>query len=243
MTCQWREKVPLYVDDELASDESQMFANHLSLCSECFLAVTAEMELRKAVRVSGKAFFAPPDLRASVYRSLHPDRTASRWWKWTLAPLCAALLAVIGFLLVPRNTGDPVMAALVDQHVTTLASEHPVDVVSDNFHNVRPWFQGKLPFTFSMPELKDTPFTLLGGKVVYAGRAPGAEVLYTMRQHRISIFVFQAKETDSSARPDRDLNFNVVSWTQNGLRYTMVTDANGAEAGKLVDLFRTANRS
>ena len=107
------------------------------------------------------------------------------------------------------------MAALVDQHVTALRSEHPVDVESNNFHNVRPWFQGKLPFTFNMPEVQDSSFTLIGGKVVYAGQNPGAELLYQVRQHKISIFVFQAKTTGGA--PD--------------------------EAGKLAAMFQEVNRS
>ncbi len=243
MNCQWQEKVALYVDDELALAEQQQFSAHLSACPKCLASVDAQMELKKAVRVSGRKFSAPPELHAAVYASLHPQTRVSPWWKWALAPLCALLLGVVGFLLFPRSQSDPMVASLVDQHVTTLASEHPVDVVSDNLHNVRPWYQGKLPFTFNMPEVKDSPFTLVGGKVVYAGQNPGAELLYQMRQHKISIFVFQAKATGSAPPTSRDLSFNVNSWTQGALRYYMVTDANKDEAGKLVAMFQAANRS
>src|SRR5262245_41509041 len=243
MSCQWREKVARYVDDELPAAEQQEFSAHLSGCSECLAAVSAQMELKKAVRVAGARFSAPPALRAAVYRSIHPQKGVNLWWKWALAPVCAVLLGVVGVLLFLRPHNDPMMAALVDQHVTTLASEHPVDVASDNFHNVRPWYQGKLPFTFNMPEVKDSPFTLIGGKVVYAGQNPRAELLYQMRQHKLSIFVFQAKPTGSAPAASHDLSFNVSSWTQGGLRYYMVTDANKDEAGKLAVMFQQANGS
>lgn len=243
MSCEWREKVAGYVDDEMPAAEQQEFSTHLSACPECVAAVSAQTELKKAVRLAGARFTAPPELHAAVYRSLHPQKNVSQWWKLAMAPLCAVLLGVIAFLLFPRTQSDPMMAALVDQHVTTLASEHPVDVLSDNLHNVRPWYQGKLPFTFNMPEVKDSPFTLIGGKVVYAGQNPGAELVYQMRQHKISVFVFQAKTTGNGSFTSHDLSFNVSSWTQGGLRYYLVTDANKDEAGKLATMFKEVNRS
>ena len=243
MSCQWRTKVALYMDDELSPVEQQDFSAHLSGCQECLAAVASQAELKKAVRVAGARFTAPPQLHAAVYASLHPQRNVSPWWKWAWAPLSVVALAFLAFLLFPKAQSDPMMAALVDQHVTTLASEHPVDVVSDNLHNVRPWYQGKLPFTFNMPEVKDSPFSLIGGKVVYAGQNPGAELLYQMRQHKISIFVFQAKTAGSGPATSHDLSFNVTSWSQGGLRYYLVTDANKDEAGKLTTMFQEANRS
>lgn len=243
MSCQWRDKVALYVDDELAPAEQQEFSAHLNACSECLPAVAAQAEFKKAVRLAGARFTAPPELHAAVYASLHPQKNVSPWWKWAWAPLSVVVLALLAFLLFPKAKSDSMMAALVDQHVTTVASEHPVDVVSNNLHNVRPWYAGKLPFTFNMPEVKDSPFELIGGKVVYAEQNPGAELLYQMRQHKISIFVFQAKTTGSAPATSHDLSFNVTSWAQGGLRYYLVTDANKDEAGKLATMFQEANRS
>jgi anti-sigma factor RsiW len=243
MSCEWREKVVGYVDDELPSAEQQGFSTHLSTCPDCLAAVAAQTELKKAVRLAGARFTAPPELHAAVYRSIHPEKSVSPWWKWALAPLSALLLGVVAFLLFPRAQSNPMMAALVDQHVTTLASENPVDIESNDSHNVKPWYQGKIPFTFNFPEVKDSQFSLIGGKVVYAGQNPGAELLYQMRQHKISIFVFQAKTAGSGPATSHELSFNVSSWTQGGLRYYMVTDANKDEAGKLVAMFQEVNRS
>jgi hypothetical protein len=63
-------------------------------------------------------------------------------------------------------------AELADLHVATLASATPVDVISTDRHTVKPWFQGKIPFTFNLPELANTPFTLEGGTALLSG--PGA---------------------------------------------------------------------
>jgi anti-sigma factor RsiW len=242
MSCQWLEKVALYVDDELDPAAQKEFSTHLSGCLECTAALSARLQFKKALRVAGRCFTAPPELHAAVYRSIRPDKSVSQWWKWVLAPLSVLLLGIVGFLLIPKSQGDPMLAALVDTHITALASEHPVDVISEDRHTVKPWFQGKLPFTFNLPELAGTSFTLVGGKVVYAGQNPGAELLYTAGPHKVSVFIFAARAAAEKLVSNRDRSFNVNQWTAGGLAYYVVTDASSDEAGKLVAMLREANR-
>lgn len=243
MSCEWREKVALYVDDELEPAAQQGFSAHLSACAECPSAVSGQMELKKALRVAGRRFTAPPELHAAVYRSIHPNKGVSPWWKWALAPLSVALLGIIGFLIYPKPSVDPMMAGLTDLHIIALSSPNPVDVANSDRHTVKPWFQGKLPFTFNLPEVAGSSFALTGGKVAYVGQSPGAELLYQAGQHKISIFIFQARNGGRKAGWNHDLSFNVQRWTQGGLEYYLVTDASPDEAGKLVTMFQEVNRS
>jgi anti-sigma factor RsiW len=243
MSCDWQKKIALYVDDELDARARQEFSTHLAGCRECAAAVNVQTEFKKALRVAGKRFYAPPDLHAAVYRSMKPEKTVSPWWKWALAPLCLMLLGVIGFLLYSRPGRDPLMAGLVDQHITNLATVNPVDVVSDNRHTVKPWFQGRLPFTFNLPDLPaGGQLRLAGGKVVYVEQQPGAELWYEAGPHKISVFIFQARRGAAGSGTNRDLTFNVNRWVQGGLQYYLVTDASQDEAGKLVGLLQEANR-
>jgi len=244
MSCQWRDKVGLYVDNELDPAAQQDFSAHLAACGECPAAVSEQMELKKALRVAGARFTAPPELHAAIYRSIRPARNVSPWWKWAMAPLCALLLATIVFLLLPKGrSADPMMAGVVDSHITALASPNPVDVISNNLHNVIPWYAGKLPFTFRMPPVEGTPFTLIGGKLVYVEQKPGAELLYQAGQHKISIFIFKAPDSTSKAPVwSRDVPFTASSWTAGGRQCYMVSDASRDEAGKLVTMFQEANR-
>ncbi len=72
-------------------------------------------------------------------------------------------VAVVFLVLVYRSSSvrqDQALAELADLHVATMASGTPVDVVSTDRHTVKPWFQGKIPFTFNLPEL--------GNHAVYA---------------------------------------------------------------------------
>ncbi|SRR5258708_7783328 len=245
MSCQWLEKVALFVDDELDPAAQQEFSGHLRTCPECTAAVGEQMELKKALRVAGRSFSAPPELHASVYRSMHPHKSVSLWWKWALAPLSLVLLVIIGILMYPKPKGsDPMIAELVDHHVTALASPNPVDVLTSDRHTVKPWFQGKLPFAFNLPEVAGSPYTLIGGKAVYVGQNPGAELLYQGGQHKISIFIFQARDKVAKTPAwNHDVSFTVSSWTAGGRQCYLVTDASQDEAGQLVTMFQEANRS
>lgn len=244
MSCQWRDKVALYVDNELDPAALQDFSAHLATCGECPAAVSEQMELKKALRVAGARFTAPPELHAAIYRSIHPARNVSPWWKWAMVPLCLLLLGIIGFLLYPKSPArDPMIASLVDAHLTATASANPVDVISSNQHTVGPWFQGKLPIAFRMPPVEGTSFTLIGGKVVYVGQRAGAELLYQTGQHKISIFIFQAPNQRTTAPVwNRSVPFTASSWTAGGRECYLVSDASRDEAGKLVTMFQEANR-
>lgn len=243
MSCPWQDKVAQYVDDEMDAAAEQQFSAHLHDCHECGPAVNAQMEFKKALRTAGHSFNAPPELHAQVYRMIHAPKAVSPWWKWAMAPVCVILLGIIGYQLIPKARPDPMMARLVDQHVTNLASANPVDVVSTDRHTVKPWFQGKLAFTFNLPEIAGSNFKLDGGKVVYAEQRSGAELWYEAGPHKMSVFVFQARESHEKPSTNHELSFNVTRWTQGGLEYFLVTDASQDEAGKLVQMFKDANRS
>jgi anti-sigma factor RsiW len=243
MNCEWRQKAVLFADDELGPAEQEEVSAHVSRCAECASTVTGQMELKKAVRIAGRRFTAPAQLRANVLAGIPASPRRRPVWQWVLAPAALLALAALAFLLVPQRRNDSLLAEMVDQHITTLASQNPVDVVSTDRHTVKPWFQGKLPFSFSLPDLAGSQFVLLGGKMVYVERNPGAELLYEIRKHRISIFVFQADSNEKPAvRPDHPLGFTVETWRQAGLQFSLVTDVAPDDARRLKSMFEDANK-
>jgi anti-sigma factor RsiW len=136
-----------------------------------------------------------------------------------------------------------VYSELADLHVAALASATPVDVLSTDRHTVKPWFAGKLPFTFNLPELQGSEFTLLGGRVTYLAQTPGAHLIYQVRKHEISVFIFQDRGQETEALPSgplKALSFSIENWTQNGLRYFMVGDVGPDDIRALSKLFRDA---
>jgi len=233
----------MYVDGELEPAAEQAFTGHLQSCAECSAAVLEQQELKKAVRVAAKRFTAPPELYASVRRQIHPKESAWPWLKWSAVLASMALLAVLSFAWLFRPAApSATVAQLIDQHVIMLASVNPYDVISQDPHTVKPWFQGKVPFTFNPGVPADSPFKLLGGKLVYAQRSPGAELVYQVRQHKISVFIFQARDVHGQATGP-NLAFTVNGWQQGGLQYYLVTDAAREDADQLRALLEDANRS
>ena len=108
---------------------------------------------------------------------------------------------------------------------------------------VKPWFAGKIPFTFNLPDLQGTDFTLLGGRVTYLEQMPGAHLIYRVRQHQISVFIFQQRAGQtaiSSSSPVSRLSFTMESWTKNGLRYFVVSDVGAQDIERLSKLLRAA---
>ncbi len=145
-----------------------------------------------------------------------------------------------------QSQRQQLIGELTDLHVATLASANRVDVVSSDRHTVKPWFQGKVPFTFNVPELQGTPFELLGGKMTYLDQNPGAELLFTVRKHVLSVFIFKdSPELDRALGSDdvmRRLSFNIESWTDGGLRYLIITDAARSDVDDLRARFVEAAR-
>src|SRR5450631_314556 len=164
---------------------------------------------------------------------------------WVLAA-AAAVVLVAGTLtstyLGNRSGRDQVFSEIADLHVATLASSSPVDVISTDRHTVKPWFQGRIPFAFNLPELQNSEFSLLGGRMTYLDQTPGAHLIYDLRKHHISVFIFQerALETtlDANLLPSKKRPFNVETWSQGGLRYFVIGDASSTDIDNLAILFK-----
>ena len=160
----------------------------------------------------------------------------------------AALMVFVPAALFTVRVGreqaraSQVYGEVADLHVETLASSSPVDVVSTDRHTVKPWFQGKIPFAFELPELQNSDFSLLGGRMTYLEQAPGAHLIYRIRKHEISVLIFQedslhgSLEENSSAA--RKLSFHVETWSQGGLRYFVIGDASASDIENLSRLFK-----
>jgi anti-sigma factor RsiW len=207
-----QEEIQRYADGEL--EDAAAAEQHLRDCAACANAVVAEMQLKRAVREAARMM--PPDvLRARVRRRLFGARHT---WAWAAAAAVAAF--VVGGMLAAGTVGTLTSAReLADIHATILAAANPVDVLSTDRHTVKPWFEGKLPFSFNVPELGGTPFRLIGGRVVYAHGQPVAYVMIGKGGHKLSLFVAQV------TLPTRGMRgFESVSWRANGLMYVLVGD-------------------
>lgn len=248
MADHWTAKLDTYLDGELPADEMRDLDAHLRGCPPCAADVLSRLQTKRAVHSAGLRYRPSPQFRDRVRKSIasKPRRSPIRMWLGATAAV--ALLLIVGFVTLSVRRGEmrrEVFGELADLHVATLASANPVDVISTDRHTVKPWFQGKIPFTFNLPELQGSEFTLVGGRVAYLGQSPGAELIYQLRKHQISVFIFQdrgaVRELGSSARSQKVLSFNMESWNQGGLRYFVIGDASDDDIHKLADMLKKAS--
>ena len=136
------------------------------------------------------------------------------------------------------------MSELADQHVATLASSNPVMSFPPTGTRSSPWFEGKIPFTFNLPELQGSPFVLLGGRVAYVNQSPGTELIFRVRQHQYLGLHFPGAgvwEEPLGTRPHRPpFPSKSVRWCQNGLCYFVIGDASPQDLDKLSELLKAA---
>jgi anti-sigma factor RsiW len=241
MSCDsWQQKLDAYLDAELPEAEARELDAHLRTCPSCSSQALARSELKRSVHLAGKKFAPDPEFRRRIQASIGPKASGRRWgWIVEVGALCAAVLLVIfgSIIWLRQSKRQQLIGELTDLHVATLASANRVDVVSSDRHTVKPWFQGKVPFTFNVPELQGSPFELIGGKVTYLDQNPGAELLFTVRKHVLSVFIFKDSSELGRALGSGELmhrlSFNIESWAGGGLRYLIITDAGRSDIDDL----------
>jgi anti-sigma factor RsiW len=68
---------------------------------------------------------------------------------------------------------------------------------------------------------------------------------YDVRKHHISVFVFQEQSLrarmDENSLAPKQPPFNMETWSQGGLRYSVIGDAGAADIDSLARLFKAAS--
>src|SRR5882762_8892883 len=249
MACEsWQAKLDTYLDGELPSEQMRAYDAHVRSCLSCSSAALALVQRKRSVHDAGKRFAPSAEFRQRMQRSIAGRPRRSPGFAWMLAAVAVLVFAVAGLSAIRLGREQAhtaqVYGEVADLHVATLASSSPVDVVSTDRHTVKPWFQGKIPFTFDLPELQNSEFSLLGGRITYLGQTPGAHLIYGLRKHKISVFVFHEGPLrgrwDEESPATKELSFNLETWSQGSLRYCILGDAAPADINNLAELLKRA---
>ena len=247
MSCDWQmELLAAYLDGELASDEATPLMQHLQECPHCAARIAELVNLRRRLAAAKSRFTPDPAFKSRMQQMISPQpKKRLIPLQWIAVAACLAfMVATIEWRQYSLRTET--LREVADLHISALASANPVDVVSTDRHTVKPWFQGRIPFTFNLPEFAGTGFDLVGGKMAYLQQQPGAQLIVAMNQHKISVLIL--KETSESSRlfafpgglENRD-TFNTVTWVSHGLRFVVVGDAEAGRIEQLADLMKQAN--
>ena len=254
-----REALSAYVDGELPPDRAMEIADHLTSCAECASDYAAMLATVRTVRAEMVQLRAPDVLRARVRAAVReepqqrPHRVAAtpkRTWRIPWNAVAAALVLVVassGITLVATKRGSsdaPVAEAVLASHIRSLMPEHLTDVRSNDQHNVKPWFNGRLDFSPTVPRLDEQGFPLLGGRVDYVHGRSVAVVVYGRRQHVINVFSWPASDDRVAAAELRARNgYNLEHWRDGAVDYWAVSDLNAAELRTFAELLRRAGNA
>jgi anti-sigma factor RsiW len=170
----------------------------------------------------------------------------SRAWS-SLAGAAAVILLAVGLagtlLWVGHRSEANVALAkraaleteAIDQHIATLAADSPPQVISSDRHTVKPWFQGKLPFTFNLPDNLPADTKLEGADLTYIHDQPAAQLLYSIGKHRVSVFITQrTSKTVVHGSPSDHAGFHVVGFVTRDLDAIAVSDVDPGRLSGLV---------
>ncbi len=253
---EWRDRIEAYVDAELPPADMDAFRVHAKSCAACAASALATTQSKMAVRRAASRYTAPSELRARITAlakveaqatPAKPERgwtdfrrlISASWPRWALTTAALLLVATGSFVAANRRRESKALAEFADLHVTDLASANPVEVISTDRHTVKPWFQGRIPFTFNLPELQGSPFTLVGGRVFYFHQEPGAHLIFRYQRHLISVFFLRETpqlEFPMSSFAGQTSTFSLRTWTHGGLRYVIIGDASGSTVQQLTEL-------
>ena len=236
-------------DGELTAEQLAAANEHLAQCAACTSNALFQSLLKSATARAGQRYAMPAQLQermARMVKGQNAPQQASRLgvWGFTGWVAAAVLLLVFGSIFVFERNAQQVAvvssesAALVteacDQHVATLAGDAPPQVISSDRHTVKPWFQGRIPFSFNLPENLPADTKLEGADLTYLHSQPAALLLYSIGKHRVSVFVLQrlsgALPSDVSAEHS---GFHVDGFNTRDLEVFAVSDV---DPGRLAGL-------
>jgi anti-sigma factor RsiW len=244
------DQLTAFVDGELSSSDVPGIQQHLADCHPCALRALSATQLKAATARASQRFFAPPEALARLTAQLRlqePKRTAHvyrfRTIAWTaLAASFVLVVSLIGWW--QTRQANALSAELLDQHLATLSSGASPEVISTDRHTVKPWFQGKLPFSFNLPDALPADTTLKGANLTYLNGQAAALLLFTIHKHQVSVFLTQRSGTSIATTPSGIRSgFNIHYASTHDLRIVAVSDVNPADLQLLLSALIQAQSS
>jgi anti-sigma factor RsiW len=239
-----------YVDGELDLARNLEIEGHMEGCPTCAASLRQLRDLRQSLGDRSLYHRAPPGLRqrvlAALPRATRPRLTVADFTVRSLAVAASfALLVILVWGVLRQSTSRPAEEQLaqevVSNHVRSLlVGDVPrVDKISSDRHEVKPWFNGRVPFAPIVRDLESAGYALIGGRLDYLANRKVAAIVYMYRKHPINLFTWPA---DGSAdQPPHVLSrqgYQLVSWTQSGMAYWAIADLNEEELLRFAELIR-----
>ena len=227
-----RERLTLYLDNELQGDERAAFEAHTQSCVSCASFVDKELAFLNAIRGSGPLHAAPETLKAKIAGIVNeppePSRARLRQrlrLKWSL-PIAAGLLVLLTPIVIWRvarqgnrqangvPSGFALMAA--ESHLRHMRGQLPLEMETTNPQTISEWFANKVDFNVKLPSYQESSgqekiYMLEGARLVGYQNDYAAYVSYRMGNRPISLVITSetvAKPAGGEQIQSRGLRFH-----------------------------------
>jgi anti-sigma factor RsiW len=234
-----------YLDGELQAPIALQYEEHMRQCPVCSKMLAEQKELQRAMKSHDLYHMAPVSLHERLRKSLRQPSGRRVYWPWVAMAASLLICVGIGFVLaqlvVAPSQQERLTAEVVSSHVRSLQVDKSrlVDRRSTDRHEVKPWFTDKLDFSPPVPDLSKQGFELLGGRMDYLDGRPVAALVYKRRQHVINVFLWpDAGNYDTQPRRETRQGFQLISWSNAGMNFWVVSDLNALELDELVQGFK-----
>jgi anti-sigma factor RsiW len=236
MTDAYTALIDSILDGEILGDEAETARAHIEGCRECSQRMAERRALSRKLRMLPRAA-APDVLRARVRAMVvapvvaPAPKQGSRGFGAGLAALAAASIVLIALatgVVLRRQSGATADQVLAD-HLRSLGAGHLIDVQSNDQHNVKPWFNGRVNLSPAVPLLDSAGYGLVGGRVDYVGSTATAVVVYRRRQHVINVLSWQSSGRDEMSAAQVLNGFNLIRSRAHGVEQWIASDLNRLE--------------
>ena len=234
-----------YLDGEVDPVSRTAIHSHVADCPPCSAELARLQTVSELIRRE-MACEAPPGLRDEIRFALYGveyiDGRSRKieWRRWRAVAAVVALVAVgLGSLFFHARDRETFIAReILSAHQRALFG-HSMDIASSDQHSVKPWFNGKVPYSPPVTDLVTQGYPLAGGRLDYIGGHPTVSLVYYRRNHLIDVFVSPVASAELPPRQFGREGFNEVSWQKNDFVFTAVSDLNAAELESFARLLET----
>ena len=159
----------------------------------------------------------------------------------------AAVVAIVSSGVTFEATRHSAAANAVEQqilssHIRSLMPGHLTDVASNDQHNVKPWFNGRVNMSPDVPRLDSLGFPLVGGRIDYVDGRSVPVIVYTRRQHVINVYAWPTSTTTREPVSASSNGYNLIQVSRNGQESWIVSDLNRKELEQFAQLYAGPNR-
>jgi anti-sigma factor RsiW len=247
-------QIDAFADHELPPDQARAVQQHIAVCHPCALRLLATIDLKQAAAEAGRRLNPSAAMLARLTAQLQQNTPAKSSLNakpqprrllsfrqplifWPMMAAAALLLVAVSLTTwTVRRAHNALSAELLDQHLATLSAVATPQVLSTDRHTVKPWFEGKLPFSFNLPEASALPpgTTLKGADLTYLGDRPAAQLLFAMGKHQVSVFVTDRSSLSFTPAASTRSGFALRSTTAGDLRLIAVGDVDPPQLDHLL---------